>query len=682
MALDPLDLAVLCCLVASVVLYTKKDEILSILKGSDTLDGAIGVSSNGSKDLLEIIQSNNKDFLILYGSQTGTAEDYCKKFAKELHSKFKELQILCGDFENFEFNDPNVLGNLVGKVRGLVIFMSTYGEGELPDPCASFDDYLNNVLETNELKDLPIMIFGLGNSTYEFFNGAATRLKEKLVDEAGAKLLGKIGAGDDSIGNTEEEYVSWKDAAFDIIEKEFNLEGGENAPFEPMYEYVLYEGSDDHVFKGELNKNYLDATKTKHLGPFDHSYPFLSNVTKTKELCDPLSGRNCVHVEFDISGSNIKYETGDHLGVIPQNSQEHVSKFLNAFNLDGGEEFDLKVSDPTISLPFPVPTTIETAVTNYLEITGPVSRQMITQIIQFIPESEEKVKQRLVEISSDAQTFHREIIEANFNFTDCLNYVSSTFKWGQYIPWTFLLETIPSLKPRFYSISSSNLRDSNSINITAMVEITDAAKLVCGVTTNLLNEVNKGVDSASLPLHYALSGPRGSYKSEYYKLPIFVRKSTFRLPKNPATPVIMIGPGTGVAPFRGFLRDRLVENSDSEMLLFYGCRNAYDHLYKEEWETEYAPNLPNLKTFTGYSRDPTLPKTYVQKLMLDQKDLLMDALKKGAFVYVCGDAGKMAKQVNDTLVTIVSEKQDIEIQDAQDMIKLMKSNGRYHEDVW
>lgn len=682
MGLDPLDLAVVCCLIASVVLYTKRENILTILRGSDSLDPAIGINSNGSKDLIEIIESNKKDFLILYGSQTGTSEDYCKKFAKELHSKFKELNILCSDFENFDFDEPNTLGNLVGKIKGLVIFMSTYGEGELPDPCVNFENYLNNIIEKDEMSGLPVMIFGLGNSTYEFFNGAAVTLKKKLVTEGGAKLLGEVGAGDDSIGSTEEEYVSWKETAFEIIEKEFNLTGGEDAPFEPMYEYVNYEGSEDTVFQGELNKNYLTADK-KHLGPFDQSYPFLANVLESRELCDPESGRNCVHMEFDISGSNIKYETGDHLGVIPQNAKEHVSKFLSTLGLNGDEVFDLKLKDPTSTLPFPVPTNIETAVTNYLEITGPVSRQMITQLIQFIPDTEEKVKQRLVEISSSPDVFHKEVIEANFNFTDCLNYVSPTFQWGQYIPWTFLLETIPSLKPRFYSISSSNLKDSDKISVTAMVEVTDAKKLVCGVTTNLLNEINKGPENAaSLPLHYNLSGPRGSYKAETYKMPVFVRKSTFRLPKNLDTPVIMIGPGTGVAPFRGFIRDRLISNKEADMMLFYGCRNVHDHLYKEECEKEYIPELKNLKVFTGYSRDPTVPKTYVQKLMLDEKDLIMEALKKGAFVYVCGDAGSMAKQVNDTLVTIISEKQDIEIQDAQEMVKLMKLNGRYHEDVW
>lgn len=684
MSLDPLDLAVLCCLVASVVLYTKKDDILTFLKGSDSLDSSIGISSGSSRDLLETILSNDKDFLILYGSQTGTSEDYCKKFAKELHSKFKELQILCGDFESFDFDQPNTLGDLVGKVKAVVIFMSTYGEGELPDPCVNFDDYLNNILDADELKGLPIMIFGLGNSTYEFFNGAAKRLKEKLVDEAGATLLGEIGAGDDSVGNTEEEYVSWKEKAFEIIEKEFDLEGGDSTAFEPMYDYVEYNDNEDAVYKGELNKQYLSANADKkHIGPFDHSYPYLAPVASSYEICAPEAMRNCVHMEFDISGSNIKYETGDHLGIVPQNPQENVQHFLKTLSLNGNETFDLKLKDPTSTLPFPVPTNVETAVTNYLEITGPVSRQMIGQLVQFIPESEEKIRQKLIDISSDPDTFHKEVIEQNLNFSNCLEYISANFAWGQYIPWSFLLETIPSLKPRFYSISSSNLKDQDRIHITAMIENSDPNKKVFGVTTNLINQIQKFDQADQLPVHYNLKGPRSLYQTgDNFKLPIFVRKSTFRLPKNPETPIIMIGPGTGVAPFRGFIRDRLVENQKADMMLFYGCRNVHDHLYKSEWTDEYKPELPNLKIFTGYSRDPTLPKTYVQKLMLDQKDAIMEALKKGAFVYVCGDASAMAKQVNDTLVTIVSDKQNVDITQAQEMMKMMKLNGKYHEDVW
>lgn len=684
MSLDPLDLAVLCCLVASVVLYTKKDDIFNFLKGSDSLDDSIGVSSGSSRDLLETILTNKKDFLILYGSQTGTAEDYCKKFAKELHSKFKELQILCGDFESFDFDQPNTLGDLVGKVKAVVIFMSTYGEGELPDPCVNFDDYLNNFLESDELKGLPVMIFGLGNSTYEFFNGAAKRLKEKLVDEAGATLLGEVGAGDDSVGNTEEEYVAWKDKALEIIENELGLEGGDSSVFEPMYDYIKFEGKNDVVYKGELNKQYLSANANKiHIGPFDQSYPYLAPVASSYEICAPESNRNCVHMEFDISESNIKYETGDHLGIMPQNPQENVKHFLKTFSLNGDDIFDLKLKDPTSSLPFPVPTNVETAITYYLEITGPVSRQMIGQLAQFIPESEEKIKQKIIDISSDPDTFHKEVIEQNLNFSNCLEKISANFAWGKYIPWTFLLETIPTLKPRFYSISSSNLKDQDRIHITARVENSDPNKKVYGVTTNLLNQIQKREQPDQLPIHYNLEGPRSLYEANgTIKLPIFVRKSTFKLPKNPETPIIMIGPGTGVAPFRGFIRDRLVKNQDADMMLFYGCRNVHDHLYKNEWCDEYEPALKNLKVFTAYSRDPSIPKTYVQKLMLDQKDAIMEALMKGAFVYVCGDAGTMAKQVNDTLVTIVSDKQNIDITQAQEMMKVMKLNGRYHEDVW
>ncbi|CCD23871.1 NADPH--hemoprotein reductase NDAI_0C02110 [Naumovozyma dairenensis CBS 421] len=704
--MDTIDVIVFLALLFGVALYLHRATIKDLFFSND--DELKAINSSGSRDLLQVLKEMNKNYLVLYASQTGTAEDYAKKFSKELISKFG-LKVMCADIESYDYDSLFQLpSNIV-----ISFFISTYGEGDFPDGSFSFEQFLTTQIddEDNSLTNLQFTMFGLGNSTYEFFNGAAKKAV-KYLKGANANLLGPFGEADDGSGTTDEDYISWTESVLEALKTVLNLDEHDQT-FEPSFKYEILNEINDTVSLGEPSLQYLPINAGKQngisfneegiqVGPFDQTHPYIAPITFSKELIkqigDSKLDRNCVHAEIDISGSNLKYSTGDHVAFWPSNAIEKVNQFLSIFNLDGDLIFNLTPLDNTVKAPFLTPTTIRTAISHYLEITGPISRQFISQLVQFAPN--ESIKEKLITLSKDKLKFAQEITFKNYNIADALVYLSDDakdVKWDS-VPWNFLIETLPRLQPRYYSISSSSLSERQTVHITAIVEdsineLTNERTL--GVTTNLLRNIERvqnsnNADAELLPVHYDLDGPRNLY--QHFKLPIHIRRSTFKLPSNPKTPVIMIGPGTGIAPFRGFIRERVkfMENNPDNIklgkhLLFYGSRNENDFLYKEEWP-QYASKLgDSFEMIVAHSRIGD-KKVYVQHKVKEYGEeifkLLNDQSVGGAFIYVCGDAKGMAQDVQTTIVEILAHYQDISIVDALEIVKAMKTTGRYQEDVW
>lgn len=275
--------------------------------------------------------------------------------------------------------------------------------------------------------------------------------------------------------------------------------------------------------------------------------------------------------------------------------------------------------------------------------------------------------------------------------------------------------------PRYYSISSSPKLHPNSVHVTAVVlkyqnipAGTVQQKWVYGVGSNFLLNLKHAVNNEPIPTinengiehmsvpRYKIEGPRGAYKvDKTYKAPIHVRRSTFRLPTNPKSPVIMVGPGTGVAPFRGFVQERValarrsIEKNGPDALedwgrisLFYGCRRAdEDYLYKDEWP-KYTEELKGkFEMHCALSRQNYKPdgsKIYVQDLIWEQREHIADAILNGkGYVYICGEAKNMAKQVEDVLARILGEaKGGTAEAEGIAEVKLLKERSRLMLDVW
>lgn len=680
MALDKLDLYVIVTLVVAVAAYFAKNQFLSKPQDTGFLsnDGAGGSSRN----ILETLKKNNKNTLLLFGSQTGTAEDYANKLSRELHSRFG-LNTMVADFADYDFDN---FGDITDDI--LVFFIvATYGEGEPTDNADEFHTWLTD--EADTLSTLRFTVFGLGNSTYEFYN-AIGRKFDQLLEEKGGERFAEYGEGDDGTGTLDEDFLSWKDGVFDSLKNNLNYEEKE-LKYEPNVKLTERNDltvDDSHVSLGEPNKKYINSQGVDlSKGPFDHTHPYLAKITKTKELFNSKD-RNCVHVEFDISDSNLKYSTGDHLAVWPSNSDENIKQFLKCFGLEDKENtvIELKALDSTYSIPFPSPITYGAVIRHHLEISGPISRQLFLSIAGFAPN--EETKATLTRIGNDKQEFACTITRRKFNIADALLFASKGKAWVD-VPFEFIIENVQHLTPRYYSISSSSLSEKQLINITAVVEaeVESDGRAVTGVVTNLLKniEIEQNNTNETPVVHYDLNGPRNKFSK--FKLPVHVRRSNFKLPKNTTTPVILIGPGTGVAPLRGFVRERVqqVKNGVNvgKTILFYGCRNEHDDfLYKQEW-SEYASVLGDkFEMFNAFSRQDPSKKVYVQDKIVENYKIVNELLNNGATIYVCGDASRMARDVQAAIAKIVAKDRDISQESATELVKSWKVQNRYQEDVW
>jgi NADPH-ferrihemoprotein reductase len=251
---------------------------------------------------------------------------------------------------------------------------------------------------------------------------------------------------------------------------------------------------------------------------------------------------------------------------------------------------DVRGIEKSAKVPFPTPTTYDAIARYRMEISGPVSRQFLTSLAEFAPSTEAKAE--INKLGKSKDYFHQKVAERRLNLAQTLEIICGSTPWSA-VPFSILIEGLLSLQPRPYSISSSPRVQKDKLTITATVEsvpIQDTALTFNGVTSNYLfalqQKQNKDADSNPYGLTYSIEGPRNRY--EGIQIPVFIRPSNFRLPSNPATTVIMVGPGSGVAPFRGFIQERAAQKKAGEKvgktILFYGCRTPGDFIYQEDWK--------------------------------------------------------------------------------------------------
>ncbi|RMD42725.1 hypothetical protein DV735_g2419, partial [Chaetothyriales sp. CBS 134920] len=689
--LDTVDLVVLVALLLATVAYFTKGTLWAKKVDHYAQSAANGglAKKQSSRSIVAKLEETGKNCVIFYGSQTGTAEDYAQRLAKEGSSRFG-LKTMTADLEDYDYETLDQFPE--DKIAFFV--MATYGEGEPTDNAVEFWEFINSEepsfseeSEDKPLGKLKYVAFGLGNNTYEHYNYMVRSL-DKVLTKLGAERIGDVGEGDDGAGTMEEDFLAWKDPMWAALAERMGLEERE-AVYEPVFaveEHTELSLEDETVYLGEPNRKHLQGN---HSGPYNAHNPYIAPIAESSELFF-VRDRNCVHVEIDVSGSNISYTTGDHIAVWPTNSGVQVDRFIKTFGLEDKRDtvITLKPLDPTAKVPVPTPTTYDTIIRYHLEINAPVSRQFLATLSAFAPS--EAAKKELARLGSDADYFREKVASQCLNIAQTVSSVSSE-TWSA-VPFSCLLEGLNKLQPRYYSISSSSLVQPTKISITAVVEskrIPGADHVVKGVATNYLlalkQKQNGDPEPTAHSLGYALDGPRGKYKG--LRVPVHVRHSNFKLPSDPSKPIIMIGPGTGVAPFRAFIQERAAQAKQGETVgetvLFYGCRKrSEDWLYKDEWN-KYKEDLGDkLVIFNAFSREQE-EKVYVQHLLKQQSKLVNDLLLKKGNFYVCGDAANMARAVNEELVQIITrERPAVDVKKAEQIVKGMRSSGVYQEDVW
>lgn len=682
--LDTLDILVLAALLLGSVAYFTKGSYWGIAKDpyASTYAAANGNKPGKTRNIVEQMESSGKNFVVFYGSQTGTAEDYASRLAKEGKSRYG-LETMVADLEEYDFDTLDTMPE--DKVA--VFVLATYGEGEPTDNAVDFYEFVTgeDAQFSNSadppLANLNFVAFGLGNNTYEHYNTMVRRVT-KALEKLGATRIGAAGEGDDGAGTMEEDFLAWKDPMWTALAEKMGLEERE-AVYEPVFAITdrpELDKDSSTVYLGEPNKMHLEGTSK---GPYNAHNPYIAPIAESREIFT-VKDRNCLHIEIDISGSNLSYQTGDHLAVWPTNSGKEVNRFLKAAGLleKRDDVVSVKALDPTAKVPFPTPTTYDAIVRYHMEICAPVSRQFIATLAPFAPT--EAAKAEMTKLGSDKDYFHQKISNRYFNIAQALMDICSE-PWTS-IPFSAFIEGVHKVQPRYYSISSSSLVQKKKISITAVVEsifIPGREDALKGVTTNYLLALKQKQHGDPNPdphgLTYEINGPRNKYDGVH--IPIHVRHSNFKLPSDPSKPVIMVGPGTGVAPFRAFVQERAAQAAAGEnvgrTLLFFGCRKSTeDFLYSDEWK-QYGDALgEKFSLITAFSRVGP-KKVYVQHRIQEHAKEVNELLLQKAYFYVCGDAANMAREVNNLLGKIIAEQRGVSEAKAEDIVKSMRSANQY-----
>ncbi|CAI7570542.1 unnamed protein product [Penicillium bialowiezense] len=690
--LDTLDLVVLVALLVGSVAYFTKGSYWAVPKDPYASSAAAnGAAKSGkTRDIVEKMEETNKNCVIFYGSQTGTAEDYASRLAKEGSQRFG-LKTMVADIEDYDYENLDKFPE--DKVAFFVL--ATYGEGEPTDNAVEFYQFFTGedvafesgaTGEDSPLSAMKYVTFGLGNNTYEHYN-AMVRQVDTALTKLGAQRIGTAGEGDDGAGTMEEDFLAWKEPMWTALSDAMSLQERE-ATYEAVFsvtEDELKTPEDDSVYLGEPTSAHREGAAK---GPYSAHNPYVAPIVESSELFT-VKDRNCLHMEISIAGSNLSYQTGDHIAIWPTNAGAEVDRFLEVFGIEDKRHsvISIKGIDVTAKVPIPTPTTYDAAIRYYMEVCAPVSRQFVSTLAAFAPDEESKAE--IVRLGNDKDYFHEKITNKCFNIAQALQTVTS--KPFTAVPFSLLIESINKLQPRYYSISSSSLVQKDKISITAVVEsvrLPGASHMVKGVTTNYLLALKQKQNNDAQPdqhgLTYSITGPRNKYDGIH--VPVHVRHSNFKLPSDPSKPIIMVGPGTGVAPFRGFIQERAALAAKGEKvgttLLFFGCRKSdEDFIYQDEFKTWQAQMGDSLKIVTAFSREGS-EKVYVQHRLKEQAALVSELLKQKANFYVCGDAANMAREVNLVLGHIIAEQRGMPAEKGEEMVKHMRSSGSYQEDVW
>lgn len=669
MAIDIIQAATgLAILAATYLLFFRKkskssdeDEFLKNRASTTNIQQKKPVKVN-NRNFVQRMENSSRQMVVLYGSQTGTGEEFAYRISQN-GRRYGLASLVCNP-EDIDYEELENLSSSEVENPVIVMCLATYGEGEPTDNFQEMYDWLMDEERENDmLAGCFFAIFGLGNRTYEYFNAMGTKVDKRLA-ELGCNRLHTVGLGDDN-DNIEEHFVKWQEDLWQKVADKFDFDPTKIDQSEQnIYKLENIDESSD-IYTGEP---YRLGSYTKQVKPFQaNKNPYLSKVAVHRSpLADGKIGdRNYMHVDFDVDGSGLRYESGDHLAILAPNCQKVVNRLLNLLDINNPDEkISLTALDEEAPKkhPFPCPTSWRVAFTNYLDITNPPRTNILQGLIPFCTNEAEQTRLKAF-TKVGSKEYDDFVFKSRRSIVDLLE----AFPSCQARP-DVVAQLLPRLQPRYYSISSSFRVSSTKIGICCVeVDYTGASgNQVKGVATGYLANLKSAVETG-------------------VKVPVWVRRSQFKLPFRTKFPVIMIGPGTGIAPFRGFLQEReWAKNKGKEVgenHLYTGFRKSGEsYLYETELEGWKANGvLDGLRV--AFSRDNPDEKVYVQNLMQEDREKLWELLDKGAYVYVCGDAGGMANEVQRVLKEIIAEKKS-GMSSADDYMKTMRHKGRYCEDVW
>lgn len=595
--------------------------------------------------------------LICYSTQSGTSEDLANAFSSELNNLTNDQNSSISRNLNSFSTNIDEFKNEISNYKIVIFFISSYGEGEPCDDSVKLFESLEKYVSSKNSKLDPLIpyysIFGCGNSYYDQYQAAALCFK-KMLDLDGSQQIGDFGYGNEAKNGIFDDYTAWSFDYFNVLSQFLDVKFNKIESYNPMYSVIGY------------NENKPERPTNP---PYQELKPFIAdiNIDSVKKYGDD-------YLEFEVNlhknKSRLKYQTGDHVGIYPQNDDENVKKVLKILKLDknikNGDK--LKVvpvnrmeSNRWLDLTF---ISYYDLLLNSVEINGVLTRTFIKNLITYFMKNKTVIEQ-LNQVISSAEVFKTNIIDKRITLIKLFeNYEIQQDDYDT-IPLSFIMENFGYLKPRLFSITTSD-----SVNFDSV-----------GVIMKLVKEEHSGFYGVcSKFLENIITG-----KIEN-RVPIFIRKSKFKLPMTLSKPLVFIGAGTGIAPFRGFLQDICSQSHKlkqvEKIVIFFGLKE----LNEKYWL--FAQDIEKFQKILGNEK---LEFVHVQSSI--SKEYVQDVIKKPPFcenisnylhekqgnIFICGDKSGMAAGVRRSLVSILGNDN---VKDGDKYLRYLQSMGRFKEDVW
>ncbi|PKX98619.1 NADPH cytochrome P450 oxidoreductase family protein [Aspergillus novofumigatus IBT 16806] len=612
------------------ILWDRPDPYLHLVYERPQLKNGGAAGSNASKQTRNIAQKTDetgKNVVVFWGSQSGTAEGFAHRLAREVSLRFGQ-EAMTADLSDY---DPDSV-SMIPDSKLAIFILSTYGEGDPSDNTAEFWDWVHKTQNVS-LSNLRYAAFGLGNSNYKFYNRVVDIVADAL-DRFGAKSLMPVGKANDAEGTTQEDFMSWKEDLFATFKQQLGFQEGE-----VKYMPTLSVQEDESLEPIDLHHGEPDNRRDSFKSAAQCSPVRAVDISSTRELFT-CSDRHCLHIELDLSSQpEFTYKTGDHLAVWPGNPDAEVDVLVNALGLPPSRhEVPISITslDPATKVKVPTPTTPIALFRYYLEICAPVNRDTLLGLSQFAPTP--AAKDFLLQLGQDKTAYASFLNHTHLTLGRLLQLACPDTPWTT-LPLSYLIETLTLVQPRYYSISSSSVLAPRKPSITVLVSSAplpaNPTQSIHGLTSNYL-----------LALSASLASLTGG------KIHAHLRRSRFKLPLMSKCPLVMVAAGTGLAPFRAFIAERrqlsLLGKEIGEMILFFGVSGQ--KVYVQDRIAEHAPEVIRL-------------------------------IDEGANVYICGRAG-MAREVEKTVGEAMRAARGWSEAELNEWSKAIKRKNKWQEDVW
>jgi cytochrome P450 / NADPH-cytochrome P450 reductase len=598
----------------------------------DKAEPVAAASTTQSKPGPAVSNAHHTPLAVLFGSNLGTAEGIATRLAQE--GTERGYDVTLGSLDDYVDQLP---------AKAAILVCSSYN-GLPPDNAVKFHEWLDESGQ-DAFDDLSYTVFGCGNTEWATTYQAVPTELDAGLEQHGGKRIHPRGAGDVR-GDFDAAYRNWHDTLW----KDIATTLGVDAP---------------HETDESQPRLSITVTNRQVTNPVIMSYHAQAAVVRNNnELLGANAGRSTRHLEVALP-SGVQYKAGDHLGVLPRNNINLIRRVMLHFGLDAGSYLTIIPNRGSHThLPTDQPAPLLGVLGSCVELQDPATRSDIEVMARYTSDPEQLASlEGLVGDDDVSQTrFRNEVLARGRSLLDLLEGYPACD-----MPFEVFLDRLPPLRPRYYSISSSPMVSPDMCSITTGV--------LRGPARSGLGEFN-GVCSSYLESN----APNSTVFA-------FVREPTiaFRPPDDPQLPMIMIGAGTGLAPFRGFLQERAAQHANgvpvATSLLFFGCRTSEDdYLYRDELRRYEADRV--VKVDAVFSREGDSQRRYVQDAIVQRADEVWDLIdNQNANIYVCGNANTMAPGVRTALIQVFRMNSGTST-DGNNWLAGLRADGRFLEDIW